>query len=121
DALPIYGGALFLDESSTELSNVLISGNEAQNSGGGMFVWDSELQATNLTVAQNVALGQPLGGTIWIGTGGGIASLQSSTSLANSILWSNTAVEGDAIVNVDGSVRVSRSEEHTSELQSREN
>ncbi len=103
------GGALFLDESSTELSNVLISGNEAQNSGGGMFVWDSELQATNLTVAQNVALGQPLGGTIWIGTGGGIASLQSSTSLANSILWSNTAVEGDAIVNVDGSVRVSHS------------
>ncbi|HSH03563.1 MAG TPA: hypothetical protein VLL52_13665 [Anaerolineae bacterium] len=83
---PGYGGGLYLLNGSTiTLTNVHIAGNEASNSGGGLYYSQSNLIIINALIAGNYAI-----------NGGGLYSDLSTTELINTTLTSNFALNQGA-------------------------
>ncbi|MFH1147396.1 MAG: right-handed parallel beta-helix repeat-containing protein [Pseudomonadota bacterium] len=78
----VYGGGLFLDHSSPELSNCIIKGNTATSigQGGGMYATFSSPTLTNCTFSDNFAL-----------NGGGMSTYKSSPTLTGCTFDSNLA------------------------------
>ena len=84
------GGGMYNSASSPTLTNLIFSGNSADNAGGGMYNETGSLPAlTNVTFSNNAA-------TI---SGGGMYNSSSSPSLANVTLSNNTALNGGGIYN----------------------
>jgi hypothetical protein len=72
--------------SSGTMTNVTISGNQAGTSGGG--IWGSSGTMTNVTISGNQA-----------GTSGGGVSQINNLTIANSIVWGNTAPDSPQFVS----------------------
>lgn len=89
------GGGIFnAAGSSPTLTNCIFSSNSAANSGGGMYNYSSSSPIlTNCSISGNTAES----------IGGGMYNLGSSPTLANCILWGNTAPIGPEIVNTSSS------------------
>jgi hypothetical protein len=93
------GGGLYLDgDVSPRLQNCLLANNTAGRDGGGISV-SSDCRPTfeNCTIVNNAALGTsgPVGNT---GFGGGLyCGYNSNSTVVNSILWNNYALEGHEI------------------------
>lgn len=83
-----WGGGVFVEETSSAFTNVAFYANESGR-GGGMYSFaDAEVLITNATFSGNSA-------TV---DGGGLRNTQnSSVRLVNSILWGNTAGDGNEI------------------------
>jgi len=100
-----------------EFLNCLFEDNEAENSGGAVFnIGGSYSIFTNCVIANNTARGA---GGIWNDAtltayhctitdntatleGGGLYNLDASTTLVNSIIWGNTAGQGNPELYLDG-------------------
>ncbi len=77
------GGGLFFDlDSSSDMINVLISGNKAGN-GGGVANIGGDINLTNSTIASNYAT---------VGGGGIFNAFGGSVEIKNSIVWNNATV-----------------------------
>jgi predicted outer membrane repeat protein len=77
----IYGGAMYLKESSPLISNVLFYKNEAKK-GGAIYAYNSSPKLVNVTMAYNKASQE--GGAIFLYNG-------NHFKVRNSIIWSNQA------------------------------
>ncbi|MGA2171540.1 MAG: right-handed parallel beta-helix repeat-containing protein [Sedimentisphaerales bacterium] len=91
DAEGMGGGAYFGGEGPAILKNCLIVDNNTIGVGGGVSATDfAQLTVSNCTVADNTASG--------VGQGGGVyAAYESYVDIINSILWDNTAFDGNQI------------------------
>ncbi len=95
-----YGGGISAYESSVSLSNSTVSNNSAEQHGGGIYVSNSStLSLANITVSNNSAEHY----------GGGISAYQSSVSLSNSTVSSNSGYYGGGISAYQSSVSLSNS------------
>ncbi|MCK4339612.1 MAG: T9SS type A sorting domain-containing protein, partial [Candidatus Cloacimonetes bacterium] len=75
-----FGGGIFCESSSPDITNVIISDNTANN-GGGIYYWsNSSSSLTNVTISGNTA-----------NRGGGIYSKSSSQTLTNVTISENNA------------------------------
>ncbi|UCG56544.1 MAG: right-handed parallel beta-helix repeat-containing protein, partial [Phycisphaerales bacterium] len=84
------GGVACLHNASVSAIHCAITGNTARDGGGGMLVFDqSSATVSNCIIARNrsFAFG---GGGIWCGQ-------SSATTVRNSIIWGNTAPQGNEI------------------------
>ena len=69
-----------------------------------MYIWHSAPQITNCTVTENSAVDTDAAPeVINSGHGGAIYNVESSSIITNSILWGNTAVNGDPAIYNDSS------------------
>ena len=90
------GGGIFIAGSNTPLlKNCLITGNTAGRDGGGVSVnWNAAPTILNCTIAYNDVTGQGFSA----GFGGGVyTSYLSWSNILNSIIWGNTAQNGNQI------------------------
>lgn len=78
-----YGAALFFDECTSNINNVLIANNNATVNGGGLYFATSEATINNATISSNSA-GQ---------MAGGIHNYRSTLTITNTILWDDTPQE----------------------------
>jgi parallel beta-helix repeat protein len=84
------GGVACLHNGSVSASQCTITGNTARQAGGGMLIFDqSSATVSNCIIAQNRAITIG-GGGIWCGQ-------SSTTTVTNSIIWGNTAPQGDEL------------------------
>uniref|UniRef100_K3W6S4 Right handed beta helix domain-containing protein n=1 Tax=Globisporangium ultimum (strain ATCC 200006 / CBS 805.95 / DAOM BR144) TaxID=431595 RepID=K3W6S4_GLOUD len=111
------GGIAALDALQTRILNIDIVGNEAQNSGGGLFASSSTLLVTSVAATSNIAvsggglyaLASTIGGTLTLAfnnamRGGGVVS-SSSTTLKGVLVDSCTAkIGGGGIYAGDGTL-----------------
>ncbi len=86
-----HGAGIYIQKSSPVLTNVIISGNEAYDNGGGIYNQNrSSPILTNVTITGNIAYYY----------GGGIYNeYLSSPVITNSIISGNSAVSGGGMVN----------------------
>ena len=86
DNIACHGGGIFNENSSSTLTNVSISGNEANESGGGICNVNSSAIITNVSLSNNQAH-----------SGGGICDEYSTSTLNNVISSENMAHDGAGI------------------------
>jgi predicted outer membrane repeat protein len=96
------GGGIYSTASSPVLTNVVISGNTANDSGGGIYNQNSPAVLTNVTIVGNRA-------TNASGTGGGIDTTNNTLQIRNSIIWGNTAASYGNINNAFSTLTISYS------------
>jgi hypothetical protein len=89
------GGALFINDGSVGLTNVLIHGNRAGDEGGGISANDRILRLTNTTIAGNRSTDD----------GGGLhAAMAGDITITNSIIAGNSSdATGDQVFIIDNS------------------
>jgi len=92
------GGGVYFGggESTPLLKNCLVTKNSAVIDGGGIVsYWQALPTISNCTIAENICY--DVANQSW-GRGGGLScSYESQTTLIDSILWGNTAINGDQI------------------------
>jgi len=81
------GGGIYLQNSSTNVNNVIIKKNSSKNYGGGIYCMNSSPILRNVTIQNNDALGYEE----YISRGGGIYCYDSSPVLENVIIICNNA------------------------------
>lgn len=118
----LRGGAIGFTQDHSSLSNIRISGNTAERSGGGIYTDESDPELNNLVLSGNRTLDPAAGGGggIYLGTdsnpilvnatlwgnvtaryGGGVYNRNGKPIVLNTILWGNAAADGDQIKNDD--------------------
>ncbi|MDR2125428.1 MAG: right-handed parallel beta-helix repeat-containing protein [Prevotellaceae bacterium] len=88
-----YGGGIYANNSSPKLVNTVVSGNLSAVSGGGIYLSGGSPALTNITVSGNRATT----------SGGGIYTNSSSPQIGNSILWGNAAGSSSNVHSTGGS------------------
>ncbi|MBU0981713.1 right-handed parallel beta-helix repeat-containing protein [Patescibacteria group bacterium] len=86
NSLADYGGAIYLHDTSTSISNSTISNNSAEY-GAGIFILNGSLNITNTTFRDNDATGAAFS----YGAGGGLYSSYTDVTITDSTFSLNTA------------------------------
>jgi len=97
------GGAIFIENSTLEISNSTISGNHANSrGGGGIFAKQTELNILNSTISDNSTIGS-------YSYGGAIESSYSNTTLKNCTISGNKATVAGAVYQEGGTLKITHS------------
>ena len=111
-----YGGGVFVQGASPQITDCLVEGNSVTGRGGGLFLYDSEGVVTGGAIRDNTAsstgeagagvalqssaaqvLGASIRGNSTPGFGGGVLLLSSGGSLRYAHVTGNTATEGAGV------------------------
>ena len=97
------GGGIYSDyDGTTTVTDSTLSGNSANDDGGGIYSNRGSLTVTNSTLSKNSATGR-------YGSGGGVYSSSGSLTVTNSTLSKNSATYGGGIYNSSGSLMLTSS------------
>lgn len=92
NATTYRGGGMLLVNSASEITNLTINHNEALYGGGGVHIQHSGPKMTNIIITNNKAAG-----------GGGMVNRESSSVITNMLIAGNTANDGGGLYNLNSS------------------
>ncbi len=91
-----FGAALFLEESSAEITGCEMSENSAEEAGGAIYAWASEVILRDCVIHKNAAENPGSPGVL-AGEGGGVACWYSPVRMVRTLVAGNSAARGGGI------------------------
>jgi len=88
-----FGAALFLEESSAEITGCEMIANSAEEAGGAIYTWASEVVVRDCVVSENTS-----------SEGGGLFCWHSEPRIVRTVLSENAAEKGGAVLCEEGPV-----------------
>ncbi|KAK3277453.1 hypothetical protein CYMTET_14543 [Cymbomonas tetramitiformis] len=99
-----FGAGLYVKDSTADMADSLMVGNNCLQSGGAMWLENAEVQMAYLVLKNNSAMGCLVEGNMaWLSSGGGLEMVNSALDLTDSVVRGNKGSKGGCLSVLDWS------------------